>query len=98
MPLPIRIIKLKHGDRAALEAWVRAPSTPQKVALRSRICLWAHEGQSNRQIAQQLRTSRPTVILWRKRFQEAGVAGLEHEPSRPPHVNRSEETLIKRID
>jgi transposase len=80
-----------------LQAWVRAPSTPQKIVLRARICLLAHEGKSNRQIAEQLHTSRPTVILWRKRFQETGVAGLEHEPSRPPHVNRSAETLIKRI-
>lgn len=80
-----------------LEAWVRAPLTPQKVALRSRICLLAHQGQSNRQIAQQLRTSRPTVILWRKRFEEAGVAGLEHEPPRRPHVHRSQEALIRRI-
>ena len=77
--------------------WVRAPSTPQKVALRSRICLLAHECKSNRQIAQQLRTSRPTVILWRKRFDEAGVGGLEHESSRPPHCNRCEDVLIKRI-
>jgi transposase len=84
-------------QKRQLGAWVRAPSTPQKVALRSRICLLAHEGQSNRQIALQLHTSRPTVILWRKRFQKAGVAGLEHEPSRPPHVKRSTESLVKRI-
>ena len=88
---------MSNEQKRQLEAWVRAPSTPQKVVLRARICLLAHEGQSNRQIAQQLHTSRPTVILWRKRFQEAGVAGLEREPSRPPHVKRSEETLIKRI-
>jgi len=88
---------MSSEQKRQLEAWVRAPSTPQKVVLRSRICLLAQEGQSNCQIAQQLHTSRPTVILWRKRFQEAGVAGLEHEPARAPHVNRLEETLIKRI-
>jgi transposase len=88
---------MSNEQKLQLEAWVRAPSTPQKVALRARICLLAHDGKSNRQIAQRLGTSRPTVILWRKRFQEAGVAGLEHEPARPPHVHRSAETLIKRI-
>lgn len=65
--------------------------------MRSRICLLAQEGTSNRQIAQQLVTSRPTVILWRKRFAELGVAGLEHEPSRRPHVTRCADALVKRI-
>jgi transposase len=90
-------LPMSNEQKRQLESWVRAPSTPQKVALRSRICLLAHQGQSNRQIAQQLHTSRPTVILWRKRFQEAGVAGLEHEPSRSLHVKRSAESLVKRI-
>src|SRR5258708_31931738 len=65
-----------------LKAWVRAPATPQKIVLRSRICLLAREGRSNRQIARELNISRPTVILWREHFVQAGVAGIEHQ--RPP--------------
>lgn len=80
-----------------LQAWVRAPSRPQKIVLRSRICLLAHEGQSNRQIARQLSTTRPTVLLWRQRFGEVGLAGLEHEPPRRPHVKRCQEALVKQI-
>lgn len=80
-----------------LEAWVRAPATPQKVVLRSRICLLAHEGQANRQIARELRTSRPTVILWRKRFVAGGPAGLEHEPPRQSASRGLAAAQIKRI-
>ncbi len=59
-----------------MEAWVRAKTTPQRMALRSQICLLAAEGKSNNAIAQRLGTSRPTVILWRKRFEEQWPEGL----------------------
>jgi transposase len=74
---------LSDDDRRTLEAWVRARSTPQKVVFRSQIILLAAEGLSNRRIAQQLNTSRPTVILWRNRFAARGPAALtEEEPGR----------------
>lgn len=84
-------------QKTQLEAWIHAPLTPQKVVLRSRICLLAHEGIGNRQIARQLNTSRPTVLLWRERFAASGVAGLEHEPPRKPSAQRLDEELIKKI-
>jgi transposase len=87
-----------HAEqRTQLEAWVKAPLTPQKIVLRSRICLLAHEGIGNRQIARQLNTSRPTVLLWRERFAQSGVAGLEHEPPRQASSQRLDEQLIKKI-
>ena len=80
-----------------LEHWVRAPSTPQKIVLRARLCLLAHEGRSNNGIAQELKTTRPTVILWRNHFLKSGVAGLEHEPPRKTSAQRTKEDLIKAI-
>src|SRR5262245_30275090 len=82
-------------QKARLENWVRAPSTPQKIVLRARICLLAHEGISNRRIAENLRTSRPTVLLWRNHFLQAGVAGLEHEPPRKSSSRRTAEDQVK---
>ena len=71
-------------QRKTLKAWVRAGTTPQRIALRARICLLAEEGMSNNAIAGQLQTSRPTVIQWRRRFQEKGPAGIaEDEPHGP---------------
>ena len=80
-----------------LKAWVRAPATPQKIVLRSRICLLAREGRSNRQIARELNISRPTVILWREHFVQAGVAGIEHEPPRKPSSRRLDAERSRRI-
>lgn len=80
-----------------LESWVRSPSTPQKIVLRARICLLAHQGVSNNRIAQQLNSSRPTVLLWRQHFVKNGVAGLEQEPSRKPSAQRTDEQQVKAI-
>ena len=75
-------------QRGTLEAWVRAKTTPQRMALRSQICLLAAEGKSNNAIAQRLGTSRPTVILWRKRFEEQGPEGLAKDAPHGPSTRR----------
>jgi transposase len=85
----------KH--EAQLRCWVGAPATPPKIVLRSHVCLLAHDGLSNSQIARELKTSRPTVLLWRKRFTRFGVAGLEHEPPRKPSRRRLAPALIKKV-
>ncbi len=90
-------LPLTDEQKNQLEKWVGAPSTPQKIVLRARICLLAHEGLPNRRIAQQLKTSRPTVILWRNHFLKGGVAGLEHEPSRTTSSQRTKDDQIKAI-
>ena len=92
-----RPLFMEPEQKAQVEAWVRAPSTPQKIVLRSRICLLAYEGKSNRQIAFELGTSRPTVLLWRERFAAAGTPGLEHEPPRAESHQRLSAKLVKQI-
>jgi transposase len=63
-------------QRWTLDGWVRAKSTPQSIALRARIALKAADGWSNSAIAKVERCSRPTVILWRQRFEQGGPAAL----------------------
>jgi transposase len=70
---------LTEEQQRTLHSWVSARNTPQKVVFRSRIVLLAAEGKANRRIAQQLRTSRPSVILWRRRFQQGGTAALTED-------------------
>lgn len=72
-------LQLSDQDLRTLRAWVAARNTPQKVVLRSRIVLLAHRGLANNAIAQQLAISRPTVILWRKRFAAGGPRALVEE-------------------
>src|SRR5882757_8308262 len=90
-------LPLTDEQKNQLEHWVDAPSTPQKIVLRARICLLAHQGLPNRRIAQNLKTSRPTVILWRNHFLKSGVTGLEHEPPRKPSSRRTKEDRIRAI-
>jgi transposase len=76
-------LAISPEQQRTLEAWIAARNTPQKVVFRSRIVLMAAEGKANRRIAQELQTSRPTVILWRQRFAESGPTGLtEAAPGR----------------
>src|SRR5664279_3533686 len=70
-------------QRAVLERWSGAQKTPQSVALRARIVLLAAAGESNSAIARALGVSRPTVILWRGRFEQGGPQALtETKPGR----------------
>lgn len=80
VPEPLAV---SAAQRRTLETWISARNTPQKVVFRSRIVLLAAGGHPNRKIARELKTSRPTVILWRQRFQSGGPAALtEDEPGR----------------
>ncbi|MBI4310241.1 MAG: IS630 family transposase [Chloroflexi bacterium] len=76
MHKPAPPLMMTAEQRDTLKAWVRAPSTPQSVALRARIVLRAADGLANSRIAEEEDTSRPTVILWRRRFEQGGPAAL----------------------
>ena len=68
--------QLSAVDLEKLEQWIAAHGTPQQVALRCRIVVAAAAGKSDVSIAEELSVNRNTVILWRKRFGEAGLDGL----------------------
>src|SRR5665648_536586 len=68
-------LMMTNEQRTTLESWRRAKTSPQRTVLRAGICLLAADGMSNNAIAAQLSTSRPTVIQWRKRFEEYGPMG-----------------------
>src|SRR2546425_649809 len=70
-------------DQELLQHLLRSGSTPQKVALRARILLGAAAGKSNYQLAEQLNVSRPTILLWRQRYLDAGLAGVLKDAPRP---------------
>ena len=49
---------------------------PQKVVQRANIVLLEARGISNNRIAKIVKTTRPTVLLWRNRFEQFGYPGL----------------------
>ena len=87
---PAAALHLPSEQRELLQVWVEARNTPQKVAFRARVIVMASEGHANRDIARTLRTSRPTVLLWRQRFATRGPQGLlEDAPGRGRKVQIS---------
>jgi len=69
-------LQLTRDHRETLDSWVAASSTPQNIVSRCLVILMAADGLSNTSIAKELVVSRPTVILWRKRFVEGGPEAL----------------------
>jgi len=94
---PTAALPMSLEQKRTLQAWVRARNTPQTVALRARICLLASEGVSNNAIAKRLQTSRPTVLLWRKRFEQRGVLGLSEEAPKGPSKRRLSRSKVDEI-
>jgi transposase len=86
MPRVAPVITLNAETDTMLRHLVQSPSTPQALALRTRIVLAASEGRSNQQIAARLRIPEVTVGKWRRAFATSGLDGLHDAPrsGRPP--------------
>jgi hypothetical protein len=83
MPRPIsENVHLSEPQRDRLEALVRAGSTPQALVFRCRVILRAADDDhpTNLQIAAEFRCDRHTAAVWRKRYLEHGLAGLQDAP------------------
>lgn len=98
MPLPpaAKLI-LTDPERRQLQAISRHRSTPRGIALRVNILLGAAEGIANHVLARDLATSLPTVLLWRRRFESDGLAGVvedRHRSGRPKQISPEKEAAI----
>jgi transposase-like protein len=93
------IIALSTEDAAELEVRVRRHRSEQRAALRARIVLMAAAGTPNAVIAQTVGVVPNTVLKWRKRFCQEGLAGLVDRPraGRPPVFGPEVRALVKAI-
>lgn len=73
-------------DRVELERRVRSRTAEARVVQRARIVLLAADGESNRAIGDKVGLHYNQVGLWRRRYADDGLAGLDDElrPGRPP--------------
>lgn len=98
MPRPAAsALKLTAKQRRDLLEIKKLRSTPQSVALRVRIVLGAADGVANRVLARRLSTTLPTILLWRSRYHDEGLAGiLEDRPrsGRPKQISPEQEAAI----
>lgn len=76
---PGKGLAVSHEHRKTLQRWVRMPTAPQRLVLRSRIVLLLAEGCSARDVARRLGVSRPTVALWRRRYMQEGCDALARD-------------------
>ena len=80
MPVIAPPLAISPEDLHTLGQWSRSGSIRAALVERAKILLLAAEGLSNTEIASQVGCSRPTVILWRHRYTQAGLAGLLDKP------------------
>jgi transposase len=85
---------LRQGDRERLAELARLPSVPSGLAKRARMVLLASDGVPNAQIARAVGVSRPTVIGWRDRYQQGGIAALDDEPRSGQPAEISEADVV----
>jgi transposase len=91
-----REVRISPKDRKILEARCRSPVTLQRDLKRARIVLLAAEGRSTRSIAKEVGVQPRIVSLWRHRFADRGLEGLEDKP-RPGKVPIYTKATGKRI-
>lgn len=99
---PKAALTLTKEQRAALESWVRRRNSAQALALRARIVLACASGQSNTEVAKEMKCSQPTVGKWRARFCAQGVEGLldEPRPGAPRQIGdeQVEQVIVKTLE
>ena len=81
---PYKIV-LSHEEALELIARASKYTLPYFKVIRAKMILLAEKGLSNDEIAERLDTRREIVSMWRKRFFEQRLDGLEERvrPGRP---------------
>src|SRR5215218_8822878 len=80
MAAHVRTVVVPEADRRELQRRARAKGAPAREVERARIVLLAAEGMPGKQIAATVGCAEPTVVTWRRRYAESGLAGLEDLP------------------
>jgi transposase len=88
-------LRVSRQDRELLSHLARAPKTPQRIALRAKIVIGAAAGRSINGLAKELSVTRPTILLWRRRYVELGVDGLLKDAPRP---GRKKKISAKKVE
>src|ERR671910_332643 len=96
MAAHVRTVNIPEADRRELERRARDKGAPAREVERARIVLLAAEGMPGQQIATLVGCAEGTVVTWRGRYAEHGLAGLEDLP-RPGKPAQLPEQLRDRV-
>ena len=96
-----REVRLSRKDRKVLEACCRSPVTLQRDLKRARIVLLAADGRSTRSIAKEVGVQPRIVSLWRHRYADQGLEGLQDKPrpgKQPIYTKTTDKRILKLLD
>src|SRR3954470_13616269 len=80
MAAHVRVVQVPDADRRELQRRARGKSAPARVVERARIVLLAADEMPGTKIATMVGCAEGTVVTWRGRYAEHGLAGLEDLP------------------
>jgi transposase len=80
MAAHVRTVNIPETDRRELERRARDKGAPAREVERARIVLLAADGVAGQQIAAVVGCAEGTVVTWRGRYAERGLAGLADLP------------------
>ena len=84
-----------------LEERCRSPVTLQRDLKRARIVLLAAAGRSTRSIAKEVGVQPRIVSLWRHRYADHGLEGLQSKPlpgKQPIYTKATDKRILKLLD
>src|SRR3979409_2420418 len=96
-----REVDLSKKDRKVLEACCRSPLTLQRDLKRARIVLLAASGRSTRSIAKEVGVQPRIVSLWRHRYADHGLEGLQDKPrpgKQPIYTKATDKQILRLLD
>src|SRR3974390_1311505 len=96
-----REVRLSRKDRKVLEACCRSPITLQRDLKRARLVLLAADGRSTRSIANEVGVQPRIVSLWRHRYADHGLEGLQDKPrpgKQPIYTKATDKRILKLLD
>src|SRR3954454_7361787 len=96
MAAHVRTVQVPEADRRELQRRVRDKGAPARQGERARIVLLAAEEMPGKQIAEMVGCAEGTVVTWRGRYAERGLAGLKDRP-RPGKPSPLPEALRDRV-
>ena len=96
-----REVHLSRKDRKVLEACCRSPVTLKRDLKRARIVLLAADGRSTRSIAKEVGVQPRIVSLWRHRYADHGLEGLQDKPrpgKQPIYTKATDKRILQLLD
>jgi transposase len=91
------VVNLKDEDRAYLNQLIRRGRASARSLTRARILLMADEGRSNKEIAEILKTTEPTIIQIKKRYCQEGLDSALNEKPRSGAPGKIDGTIETKV-